>query len=73
MYLPNCSFAFAGTYGHECGKPATVVAVRKTDMTKSGIFYARRCDDCAKISGGENNGTLRFEAFDADKHQNHWK
>lgn len=65
-HLPvdRCTFAFSGTYGHECGAPAVKVAVEtgvaKNDGLNSewvdGIFYAGRCEQCAAIKGGENAG-----------------
>ncbi len=69
--MRKCSFAFPGTYGHECGQPATSVAVFVSrpstnsipaTMTKSGLFYSGRCPECAKLKGGENSGMLRLEA-----------
>lgn len=63
----------SGTYGHECGATATLVAVRDNcKLTHDGMYYARRCESCAKIRGGENAGTLRFESFDSAKHVNNW-
>jgi hypothetical protein len=69
----SCGFAHAGTYGHECGAPATHVGVRKSDITKSGIYYARRCQSCMTIKGGENSGVIRFEAFNPETHRNEFK
>lgn len=68
----RCNFAYPGTYGHECGKPATLVAIKRTTTTRDGLFYARRCPDCATIKGGENKGVLRVEPLDPDKHRNQW-
>ncbi len=71
-YSTRCSFAYAGTYGHECGKPATVVGIFEDRSTKSGTFYGRRCDECAKEKGGENSGVKRFVPFCAEIHRNEW-
>lgn len=68
--MDKCSFAFPGTYGHECGAPAVKVGVKKSRETKNGIFYARRCAKCAEIKGGENTGVERWEDFDPAKHKN---
>ena len=68
----TCGFAMSGTYGHECGKPAVMVGVKKTSLTTTGLYYARRCAECAKIRGGENSGILRFETLDPEKHVNQW-
>ena len=71
--MTHCGFAYPGTYGHECGSPATVVGTRDTDLTKNGIFYARRCDKCAAIKGGENIGLTQWQPFDPVKHANQWR
>lgn len=68
-----CNYARAGTWGHECGKPATHAASFQSDQTKSGIYYGRRCDDCATIEGGENAGVISLEPLDQHKHRNDWK
>lgn len=63
----KCQFAPPGTWGHECGKPATVVAVTKStpfcsySATRSGLHYSGRCDRCAAIVGLENTSVIRFE------------
>ncbi len=69
----GCGFAQAGTYGHECGAPATLVSPRKSDKTRSGVFWARRCDTCSKIVGGENIGLGAFVPFDPAVHVNEWR
>lgn len=69
----RCGFAQAGTYGHECGGPATLAGARKSDLTKSGIYWARRCPECAKIKGGENIGITNFVPLDQAQHVNEWK
>jgi len=59
----TCSFApHSGTYGHECGAPAVMIAVQGgSKLTHSGLFYTGRCAKCAQIKGGENARTLRLE------------
>jgi hypothetical protein len=69
----RCNFAWPGTYGHECGATAVFAAASKSDRTTTGIYFARRCESCAKIKGGENAGILRLEPFNAEKHANTWK
>jgi hypothetical protein len=69
----HCGFAYPGTYGHECGKPATLVGECQSDHTKDGRFFARRCVACAQIKGGENTGISKFVPFQADVHVNQWK
>lgn len=68
---PRCGFAYPGTYGHECGKPAAVVFVFKSDNTHDGLFFTGRCEECARITGGENAGVIRKEPL-ADQ-VNQWK
>ena len=53
----KCHNANHGTGGHECGKPATWVAVfvNAGHVTGSGF-----CDDC-KEHGYERHGAIRWE------------
>ena len=60
---PRCGFAYPGTYGHECGAPATQVFVFKSERTRDGLYFGPRCEECAKIQGGENAGVIRKEPF----------
>jgi hypothetical protein len=69
----KCSFAFAGTYGHECGAPALFVGVMRSEHTKSGTYYAGRCASCKAIKGGENGRVIRFEPIDPARHVNEWR
>ena len=69
----KCSFAFPGTYGHECGRPATHVAVKKSNDTVSGLFFAGRCAECLAIKGGENSDNIRVEPLNEATHRNYWK
>jgi len=50
-----------GTYGHECGKPATIVGVKPCDTTESGIYYAGRCAEHVHTHGPDNKGITRWE------------
>ena len=72
-FANSCNFAFPGTYGHECGKRATLAASKPCADTKSGVFWARRCPECAKVEGGENRPYREFVQFDPVKHRNEWK
>ena len=67
-----CTFAPAGTYGHECGRPTTITAVKRSSATEDGIYYAARCERCAGIRGGENALTVCFEARNPAMHVNRW-
>lgn len=69
----HCSFAHAGTYGHECGSPATEVGIVKSDITANGIYYARRCASCRAIKGGENARITQWTNFDPKLHANQWQ
>lgn len=73
MKPERCSFAFPGTYGHECGKPATIVGIKPSESTTNGVFYSRRCAECAKEHGGDNLGIKSWEPYDPEKHVNQWK
>ena len=68
----RCSFAYPGTYGHECGKPAVCVAVFESKETRSGLYYAGRCESCRDATAGQDNrGRLRFEPVGAQR--NEWR
>ncbi len=69
----RCTFAFPGTYGHECGAPAKWVAVKASTSTKSGVYYGRRCEACRQVTTGDNAAVLRFEPLDPAIHVNAWK
>ena len=66
----HCSFAFPGTFGHECGSPATKVGIQESTVTKNGVFYARRCNVCATYKGGENAGTQKWVKYNPEIHVN---
>lgn len=69
----KCWFAYPGTYGHECGKPATIAMSFKSERTIDGIFWANRCPECAKIRGGENSGFIESQPLNPSIHINKWK
>lgn len=69
----SCGFAYPGTYGHECGAKAILAGSRKSDLTKSGIYWAKRCASCAAEKGGENAGITNFVPFNPDIHVNEFK
>lgn len=66
---PRCGFAYPGTYGHECGAPATLVFVFKSQTTRDGLFFTGRCAECARIPDGENSGVIRKEPFGTQSNQ----
>lgn len=73
--VTTCSFAHEGTYGHECGKPATLVAVIQCEpgsygMTKTGVYFGGRCADHAHTKGRDNARCIRVEPLNG--HVNEW-
>ena len=66
-----CGFAFPGTYGHECGAPAIMYAVKPSDNTRSGIYYGPRCAKCMEAKGRDNDDVIRYEPIGAQV--NNWK
>lgn len=68
----RCSFAYPGTYGHECGSPAVCVAVKRSERTRDGLFYSGRCAVCREAKAGDDNhGIIRWE--DVGGQRNLWK
>lgn len=58
--MKYCGFAFPGTYGHECGAPATMYAVKPSTYEPNGLYYGPRCAKCAEATGPDNDNVLRF-------------
>lgn len=69
----RCTYAAAGTYGHECSRPALFVGIRASEHTRSGIYFARRCVECRDATGRENWGLRDWQAFDPARHVNQWR
>lgn len=68
-----CGFAPEGTYGHECGKPATLTGIQPSKLTGNGIFYAHRCAiHGPKCKGRDNADIKTWEPLNPDKHVNVW-
>ncbi len=74
----TCSFSYPGTFNHECGAIAVIVAVKVSKpttalyppmQTKSGLFYSGRCAECAKEKGGDNGGVIRWEPVKGQKNE----
>ena len=61
MPTGKCGYAPAGTYGHECGRPATL-AQRSPKPTDWMVFWHLRCADCASAKGPDNAG-LRADGW----------
>jgi hypothetical protein len=73
MDLTRCTFAYPGTFGHECDAPATLAGSKPSDLTVSSVYFTRRCAECAAVKGGENVGVARWVPFDAAAHRNVFK
>jgi len=71
--IRGCGFAWPGTFGHECSKPALFVRASASERTVSGWFYAGRCAEHAYTAGGENIGTAAPEPLDPEQHFNEWR
>ena len=69
----RCSYAFPGTYGHECGREGVTVAVLPSERTRSGLYYAARCASCRDQTGRDNWGVLRFEDPGQPHQTNEWR
>lgn len=68
----KCGFAAAGTYGHECGDPATVTGIQHSKLTANGLFYNHRCAACAKLKGRDNADVKQWVPLDPTAHVNVW-
>jgi hypothetical protein len=68
--MTRCNFAWPGTYGHECGKPAVLAGARTSLHMASGIYFVHRCAEHAEVRGGENVGVKAWEPLDLAKHKN---
>lgn len=64
--VTRCTLAHPGTYGHECGAPATHVAVKAVngESWEGGIYYAGRCADHLDGKLWENQDNERIEPLD---------
>lgn len=51
----KCTNAQAGTFNHECGKPATWLGTKKSIIKPRETFSAAFCDWC-KDHGDERHG-----------------
>lgn len=69
----RCSYAAAGTYGHECGRPGMFVGIKASEVTRSGVFYAVRCASCREATGRENWGIKQWEPLDPTQHVNQFR
>lgn len=58
-----CHNAETGTYGHECGKPATWIG------TKPGGWQSGFCDRC-KEHGAERHGFLIWKRVRSESYDN---
>lgn len=71
----RCGYAWPGTYGHECGKPARWAQQTRSEVTADGVYWCARCDECRHHKGPDNAG-LRADAwapYDPTIHRNAWR
>ena len=76
----KCDYAAPGTYGHECGKPATLAASKPHERTPgmncepvNGIIWHLRCEQCRDATGRENWGLSNWQPYREEIHVNKWK
>jgi hypothetical protein len=69
----QCTYAYPGTYGHECGRTALFAALMSSKLTKSGIYFGRRCLEHKDSIEPYDSPVIRVESFDEAKHINDWK
>lgn len=55
----KCHNVELGTYGHECGKPATWLGTKHSTFKKNTTFTSGFCDKC-KESGHEAIGVFHW-------------
>ena len=71
-----CRYSHPGTWGHECGKPATWAQHDPHPEGEGsfwiGGYWRARCDECRTYTGPDNAGTRRdaWEPYDPSKHRN---
>lgn len=66
----RCTYAYPGTYGHECGKPATLAGTKAREYTRNGVYHALRCAECAEQTGRDNWGIRQWVPADPAVHVN---
>lgn len=69
----RCTYAYPGTYGHECGRPAVFAGVKASEYTANGLYFAHRCAECRDATGRDNCGIRTWEPLDQTKHRNVWR
>ena len=69
-----CRYSHPGTWGHECGKPATLAQQVKGECTADGRYWLARCAECTKWTRPDNAGTRRdaWVPYDPTIHRNAW-
>lgn len=69
----RCTYSQPGTFGHECGREATLAASRASSLTTSGTYWALRCAKCAALTGPDNRGLFGFLPLDPAVHTNNYR
>jgi hypothetical protein len=69
-----CRYSHPGTFGHECGKPATWAQHNPHPEGSFWIggYWHARCDACRTYTGPDNDRMRRdtWEPYDSTKHRN---
>lgn len=69
----KCGYAAPGTYGHECGRPAVIAAVKASDLMPGlDEFVSGRCGECRNAKGRDNWG-VRFEPLEPGRDKPYWR
>ncbi len=52
--MKRCGHAYPGTYGHECGRPASLTGTCPSEFRPGQLFRAYRCAECAQARTPDN-------------------
>jgi hypothetical protein len=71
----KCRYSHPGTWGHECGAPATLMQLGRGESTIDGRYWYIRCDKCIAHTGPDNHGLSRtgWVPYDPSIAVNKWK
>lgn len=70
----KCGYSYPGTYGDECGKPATFAQQVTSELTADRRFWCLRCAECVSYTGPDNDRVKRdaWQAYRPGEHKNKW-
>lgn len=69
----KCAHSYRGTFGHECGKPATLAGAKASEHTANGVFWSLRCASCASEPTQDNWGIAQWIPYEPAVHVNVWR